>query len=202
MSIMCRTFVLFLLAAFAVCSGRAAEPPVIKCPSPDHRFALRLTPPKSGDSLDYRAEIIEPASGEFILDLGTAYPKHLGETVLVWSAKSNWVAYATRGDKQSDLKVYFWNGAIFEEVRLPSDLPRPSMEYRNGAGADVKNYGGGISPLRWLRSGDLELSSDLMMLSRVDNRAYVGTVQFTLSFDKQHRASLHKVSKTKMRVDD
>lgn len=202
MSALCRAFAILLLVVCAANFSAAADAPIVKCPSPDKRFALRLTPPKGGDSVDYQVELIEQASGEFLRDLGTAYPRHLQETVLVWSAKSNWVAYATRGDKQGDISVYFWNGAIFEEVRLPSDLPHPAMQYRNGAGADLKNYGGAITPLRWLRSGDLELSSDLMMLSRVDNHAYNGTVKFTVRFDKQHHATVHSVGKTKTQVDD
>ncbi|HSI11560.1 MAG TPA: hypothetical protein VK961_05925 [Chthoniobacter sp.] len=202
MSVLCHTLAAFLLVVCTANWSSAADAPILKCPSPDKRLALKLTPPKGGDSFEYRAELVEQASGEFLLDLGTAYPKHLQETVLVWSAKSNWVAYATRGDKEGDVNVYFWNGAVFEEVQLPSDLPRPVLQYRHGAGANVKNYGGAVTPLRWLRSGDLELSSDVMMLSRVDNHAYTGVVKFTLHFDKQHHATVNSVGKTKMQVDD
>jgi hypothetical protein len=77
----------------------------------------------------------------------------------------------------------------------------PHIKYARGAGADVKNYGGGTKPLRWLKSGDLELSSDMMMLSRVDGRSYTGVVTFTTGFDKQRHAALRNAGKSTTHVD-
>ena len=87
-------------------------------------------------------------------------------------------------------------------VPLPDDLPGPAIKFRKGAGGGVKNYGGAVKPLRWLKSGELELSSDSMMLSRVDGRTYTGVVVITLAFDAQHHASVQKVGKTKTKVDE
>jgi len=197
-----RTLALLAFAGWSASPGLAADAPTFKCPSPDKRFALRLSPPNGGDAFDNKAELVEQSSGMVMVDLGTAYPRHLEETKLVWSANSKRVAYATRGDKQGDTSVYFWDGSGFEEVKLPDVLPHPQIQFRKGAGANVKNYGGAAAPVRWLKSGDLELSSDLMMLSRVDNHTYIGVVQFTISFDKQRHATVHTVGKTKTQVED
>ena len=67
--------------------------------------------------------------------------------------------------KWGEVKVYLWNGTTFDEASLPEDLPSPDIKLPKDCGA-VKNYGGAATPLRWLKSGDLELSSDLMMLCR------------------------------------
>jgi hypothetical protein len=64
----------------------------------------------------------------------------------------------------------------------------------------VKNYGGATEPLRWLKPGELQLQSDATMLGRGDDRTYVGTVRFTLSFDAQHHVSIKNVGKTKTTV--
>ena len=66
----------------------------------------------------------------------------------------------------------------------------------------MKNYGGAVTPLRWLKSGDLELSTDLMMLCRESGATCTGVVQFTLAFDAQHHASVKKVGKTKTKVEE
>jgi len=101
------------------------------------------------------------------------------------------------------VSVYFWNGSTFEEVSLPDDLPSPNIKFRKESKTGrVKNYGGAVTPLRWLKSGELELSSDLMMLTEVDGRTYTGEVRFTLAFDSQHHASVKKVGKTKTEVSE
>ena len=51
----------------------------------------------------------------------------------------------------------------------------------------MKPYGGGVKPLKWLKSGDLEISSEDMMLSRDDGKSYTGMLRFTISFDAQHQ---------------
>ena len=64
----------------------------------------------------------------------------------------------------------------------------------------MKNYGGAVEPLRWLRPGELQLASDATMLGRDDGRTYFGVIRFTLSFDAQHHASIKNVGKTKRTV--
>ena len=119
----------------------------------------------------------------------------------MWSPDSKRVAYANRGDKWGEVKVYFWNGTAFDEASLPEDLPSPDIKLPKDCGA-VKNYGGAATPVRWLRSGDLELSSDLMMLCRESDATCTAEVRFILAFDAQHHASVKKIGKTKTEVSE
>lgn len=166
----------------------------IKYPSPDGRFALRIID-------EQKVELIEKGSGSVIVDLGEAWhnPGQVSQ-ILVWSHDSKRVAYSNRGYKEGEVSVYFWNGSTFERATLPDDLPSPDIKFPKGCGA-VKNYGGAATPLRWLESGDLELSSDLMMLCRESGATCTGELRFTLAFDQQHHASLKKAGKTKTKVE-
>lgn len=166
-----------------------------KYPSPDGKFALRITEPTGASG--GKIALIEKASGEVIIDLGEPWRSQ----VLVWSSDSKRLAYANRGDKWGEVKVYFWNGSTFEAATLPDDLPSPDIKFPKDCGA-VKNYGGAATPLRWLKSGDLELSSDLMMLCRDSGATCTGELRFTLAFDQQHHASMKKVGKTKTQVEE
>ena len=161
----------------------------IKYPSPDGRFSLRT---ENGE-----VHFIENDSGQVMTDLGDPWRRQ----VLVWSPDSKRVAYANRGDKWGEVKVYFWNGTTFDEASLPEDLPSADIQLPKDCGA-VKNYGGAATPLRWLRSGDLELSSDLMMLCRESGATCTAEVRFTLAFDAQHHASVKKIGKTKTEVSE
>ena len=70
---------------------------------------------------------------------------------------------------------------------LPEKLPSPRIKFPKGKEGNVKPYGGGVTPLRWLKSGELELSSEDMMLSRDNGKSYTGVLHFTISFDAQHK---------------
>jgi hypothetical protein len=195
---MFRTF-LSLVALCWAAVGLAEDHFSIKYPSPSGRFAMRITEPAEGENAEVKIELIEKTSGKVTADLGTAYARHLSETVL---ADSTWVAYATRGEREGETSVYFWNGLAFDQIPLPDDLPAPEIKFRKGASGDVKNYGGAVKPFRWLKSGELELSSDSIMMSREDGATYTGLVVFTLGFDSQHRAFVRKVGKTKTTVEE
>jgi hypothetical protein len=160
-----------------------------KFPSPDGRFSLRTK--------DRQVQLIENDSDQVIVDLGEPWRRQ----ILVWSPDSKRVAYANRGDKWGEVKVYFWNGSAFEEATIPEDLPIPHIKFRKSTGS-VKNYGGAAMPVRWLKSGDLELSRDLMMLDRDSGATYTGELRFTLAFDAQHHASVKNVGKTKTEVSE
>jgi len=123
----------------------------IKYPSPDGKMALRIT--------DASVELIQKASGEVMVDLGIASRSQ----ILVWSPDSKWVAYGSRGDKEGEVSVYFWNGSTFQEVPLPDDLPFPDIKFRKDVGS-IRHYGAWLTPLRWLKPGELELSNEVLML--------------------------------------
>ncbi|MDR3405406.1 MAG: hypothetical protein P4L99_23125 [Chthoniobacter sp.] len=193
-----------LLTLVALCIGTAggvaADEAVVRFPSPDRKFAIRASPPAGSDT-DWKVEVIERKTGQAVGDLGTTYPAHVDDIVAVWSANSKAIGFATRGQKEGSASAYFWNGSVFEEAPFPDNLPDPDIKFGKGGGGDVKNYGGFVTPLRWLKSGELELSSDQMMMSRVDYKTYTGVVIFTLAFDAQHHATVHKVGKSKTTVD-
>ena len=205
-----RTFLFVALPYWVtyVCASVAAEE--IKYPSPDGRFALRITQPKD-DEYHPTVELIEKDSGKVMVTLHSASDTELfnpSESVLVWSADSKSVAYGFRGSPPGVREVSlgalvcFWNGSGFDKVFLPENLPVPKIKFPKGKGENVKPYGGGVTPLKWLKSGELELSSEDMMLSRDDGKSYTGVVRFTISFDAQHHASVKKVGKTKTEVSE
>lgn len=193
-----RPGLILLALCWTAATAWSADPsPTLKFRSPNGRYALRITEPGGEETAARKIELIEKASGQVVIDLGVAYRAHLSETVLVWSADSKRLAYGTRGDKRGETSVYFWTGAAFEEVPLPNDLPDPKIDFGKVAGGGVKNYGGAVAPVRWFKSGELELSSDSMMMSRVNDRAYTGVLRFTVSFDGLRHASVRRIGKTK-----
>jgi hypothetical protein len=215
-----KTMRTFLFVAFAcgftcLCPSVAAEEiksEEIKYPSPDGRFALRITHPKD-DEYHSTVDLIEKDSGKVMVTLHSASDTELfdaSESVLVWSADSKSVAYGFRdsppGVREVSLGalVCFWNGSGFDKVFLPENLPVPKIKFPEGKGGYEKPYGGGVKPLRWLKSGDLEISSEntVMWGPANDRKTLTGVLQFTISFDAQHHASVKKVGKTKTEVDE
>ena len=178
----------------------------IKYPSPDGRFALRITQSKD-DEYHPTVELIEKSSGKVIVTLHSASDDELFDpsgSFLVWSADSKSVAYGFQ-DSPPGVRVVsrgavvcFWNGSGFDKVFLPQSLPVPETKFPKGKGGYEKPYGGGIKPLRWLKSGELELSSEDEVMLR--GKTYTGVLRFTISFDAQHHASVKKIGKTKTEV--
>jgi hypothetical protein len=170
--------------------------------SPDGRFALKVNVPNE-ESADAKLEVIEKASGKVVGDLGTDYASIISRIKVVWSADSKRLAYRTAGQKEWHTSVYFWNGSVFCLVPLPEDLPTPEIKFRKtDGGGGVKNYGGGEEPVRWLKSGDLELSSQLTEMARASSRTYTATLTIMISFDPQDHASVKSVTKSKTRLDE
>ena len=195
-----KTFRTFLVAlaccVIYLCPSLAAEE--IKYPSPNGRFALRI-------SDDLKIDLIE-TSGKILVDLGKLYIEPetslRDETILVWSADSKWAAYATRGPgyRSGNTTIYYWNDVAFEEVRLPGNLPEPKIEPRKGSGG-VKLKGYALAPLRWLKPGELELSNESMGIGREDGAKYTAKIVMTVELTAPH-ASVKKVEKTKTEVDE
>jgi hypothetical protein len=179
----------------------------IKNPSPDGRFALRVTQPKD-DEYHPTMELIEKDSGKVMLTLHSGSDSELfdaSESVLVWSADSKRAAYGFRasppGVREVDrgALVCFWNGSGFDKAFLPENLPVPEIKVPKGKGGYEKPYGGGVKPLRWLKSGDLEMSSENEVI--LGGKTYTGVLHFTISFDAQHHASVKNIGKTKTKVE-
>jgi len=201
------TLVAFGFCIAHLCPVLAAEE--IKYPSPDGRFALRITQSKD-DEYHPTVELIEKQSGKVFVTLHSGSDTDsfdASESVLVWSADSKSVAYGFRANPPGarlvslGTLVCFWNGSGFDKVFLPENLPMPAIRFPKGKDENVKPYGGGVKPLRWVKSGDLELSNEEMMLSRDSGKSYTGVLRFTVAFDAQHHASVKKVGKTKTEVE-
>ena len=202
---------LAVASAFCVahfCPSLNAEE--IKYPSPDGRFALRITQSRNNE-YHPTVELIEKSSGKVMVTLHSGSDDELfdaSESVLVWSADSKSVAYGFRASPPGarvlslGALVCFWNGSGFDKVFLPENLPSPRIKFPKGKEENVKPYGGGVKPLKWLKSGDLEISSEDMMLSRDDGKSYTGVLRFTVSFDAQHKPSVKNVGKTKTEVEE
>jgi len=186
-----RYFLFFALSwGTYVCASLAAEE--IKYPSPDGRFAFRI-------SEDLTVDLVK-TSGQILVDLGKLYVEpdtsSKEETILVWSADSKWAAYATHGPgyRSGGTTVYYWNGVAFEEVRLPANLPEPKIDT-----SKVKLKGYALEPLRWIKPGELELANELMGFGRDDGKKYIAKIVVTVELTAPH-ASVKKVGKTTTEV--
>jgi hypothetical protein len=205
-----RTFTLVALGCCIahLCPVLAGEE--IKYPSPNGCFALRITQSKD-DEGHPTVELIEKNSGKVMVTLHSGSDTDAfdaSESMLAWSADSKRVAYGFRANppgarlEERTALIFFWNGSSFDKVFLPENLPQPDIKFPKGKDESVKPYGGGVKPLRWLKSGDLEMSSEDMMLSRDSGKSYTGVLQFTISFDAQHHPAVKKVGKTKTEVEE
>jgi hypothetical protein len=202
-----RTFLVVVGCSLAYpCAWVTAEEE-IKFPSPDGRFALRIIQSEE-DEYHPTVELIEKDSSKVIVTFNSASDTDLfdaSDSVLVWSADSKRVAYGFRAsppgvrEVERGARVYFWNGSGFDKVFLPENLPVPEIEVPKGKGGYEKPYGGGVKPLRWLKSGDLEMSSENEVM--LAGKTYKGVLHFTISFDAQHHASVKNIGKTKTRVE-
>src|SRR6266545_1340790 len=189
---MSRAFVILLLTCCASL-GIAEDTSALKFPSLDRRFALRVA--------DLKVDLIETPSGKVMLDLGTLWvdredARNKDEPALVWSSDSKWLAYGTRTLQSGSTTVYFWDGSAFKELALPAKLPEPKIKPRKGdSGVKLKGYA--VEPLKWIKPGELELSSKLMGEGRDIGFHYTGSIEITVTFDTRHRASVKKVTGTK-----
>jgi hypothetical protein len=181
-------------------------------PSPDGRLVVRFTeiPEKErgefGESkLDQRAAVIEKSSGKVMIELGRVDSDYMDDTALVWSADSTRAAFGTRRCpnriEEGETTVFFWTGTAFEEVPLPDKLPVPKIKYPGGVEGNVKPYGGAVKPVKWLKSGELQLEEDHTFVRRDDGRTYTGVLRFAVAFDEKRHASLKSVGKSETRVD-
>jgi hypothetical protein len=168
---------LFLSIAVACCVAYpwqwlAAEEE-IKYPSPDGKFALRITQSKDAE-YHPTVELIEKSSGKVILTLHVGSESDAfdpSECVLVWSADSKRVAYGFRanppGARILDLGtlVCFWNGSGFDKVFLPENLPQPDIKFPKGKRREretLRGRGEAVEVVEVGRSGDVQRGHDAL----------------------------------------
>jgi hypothetical protein len=183
-------------------------------PSPDGRFAVSPGSYETGhrdsttgnwiiDRKETPAAIVEQASRKVMSELPT--PLRQEEDKVIWSADSKWVAFNHRGNKQTEVTVYFWNGASFEKVMLP-ELPEPKLSFRPNkkplAEQVVHFDEDTITPLRWLKSGALVVSREYGMTDNtVGSVSYSRVYIITIGFDAKHIAFMQNITKQKQKVD-
>jgi hypothetical protein len=182
-------------------------------PSPDGKFAFSMGSYDTGhrdsatqewiiDSETKPAAIIDQESHKVLLQLES--PLRPKEDKVLWSADSKWLAFNHRGNKQTELSAYFWNGESFEKVTLP-ELPEPKLTFRPNkkplAEQVVHFDEDTVTPLRWLKSGALEVSREYGMTdSTVESISYSRVYIITIGFDAKRVAFVQNITKQKQKV--
>jgi hypothetical protein len=188
------------LRTFATCCAFLLTAPLsliagehISSKSPDGKFALRtnLTEyvPSHGD-----AAIIATTTHEVAVQLHGDEPA--GSEKLVWSQDSQRVASFRDDWQNGTTRIFFRNGATFEEVKMP-ELPSPqlpNLPKPEGSNSEIIKR---IQPVRWLESGDLLLESEFQ--NKAGARA---ALQITLGFKQGNQPMIRKSEKEKMSVVD
>ena len=184
-------------------------------PSPDGKLAFSMGSYETGhrdsatqewiiDSETKPAAIIDQASHKVLLQLESPFRQE--EDKVVWSADSRWLAFNHRGNKQTDLSVYFWNGASLEKVKLP-ELPEPELKFRpskKSLAEQILHFDEDtVTPLRWLKSGALVVSrkfgvTDNTAVSVSYSRVYI----ITIGFDAKRVAFVQNITKEKADTDN
>jgi hypothetical protein len=198
-------FLAFACCAICLCSSLAADQ-VIKCPSPDGRFALRITRGDDGAAAA-AADIIEKKSGAVVMDRLESFAasdidpanRHIANANLVWSADSRRVAYVYDTNRGADTQVFVLNGEKFEQVLLPDFFKHLKLR-KLGSKDDYEKVYETLTPVRWLKSGALVLSDSVARVTTNDEDD--ATFIITIAFDAQNHASVKKVRKTKTKVEE
>ncbi len=130
----------------------------IVCKSPNGKFALRHVysdqQPFIGDTA-----IIDVATHKTVLPL--ASNREFWTLNLLWSSDSQRVAYYDEKERAKATRVFFLSGSSFDETKLP-ELPSPTLPPTAGASNPGAETTARVEPLRWLKSGELELESELL----------------------------------------
>jgi hypothetical protein len=193
---------LFLIALVATHTALAEQNDLARSfDSPDGRFTLKMSLANK-EAEEATLQVVEKASAKVVGDLGTDYASILSHPKVLWSRDSKRLAYRSAGRKEWSTSVAFWDGSAFKYVPLPEELPSPTIQFRKSdATGGVKNYGGGQEPLRWLKSGELELLGTERQMAHESSRTYTASMTITIGFDAQHHASVKAASKSKTRVE-
>lgn len=109
------------------------------------------------------------------------------EGKIVWSADSNWLAFATsEGHRVTETSVYRWKADKFE----PCETDQMSVE----PGGDARNQY--VTPLRWVKPGTLLLNQFTIFYNGKGD----STIEFTVRFEQAGK--FHVINRKKVRTKD
>jgi len=175
------------------CSVSALAHEVNTCKSPDGKFALHETfndlVPIHGDNA-----IIESGTGKVVMQLHGDEPA--GSEKLVWPKDSQRVVSFRDDWRNGTTRIFFRNGATFEEIKMP-ELPLPGLPSAPKTDGSSSETMARVEPVRWLKSGDLLLESELQ--TKAGARA---ALQITLGFEQGNQPMIRKSEKEAMSVLD
>jgi hypothetical protein len=191
-----------LLSSFAICS--AAVEPIepydfvqsgrkSRYPSPDGRFELLITYAE-GEQVSDRIELIEKATERVVADLSDSEINSY-DVRLLWSADSTRVAALLGARRGGHTRIFIRTDDKFQEVALPKlpEIPDTPSE------ATKKKYDWefarfvtvlDVSPVRWLKSGGLELSMSTELSGTSGLLGWYGTV--AISINAKHEAKIQR----------
>jgi hypothetical protein len=209
-NVLCRTIIYFWLIA---ASSFADDPATVA--SPDGRFALFMGAYKTNhfdtttsqwvtDSEEKAAAIIDAKSHKVLVQLQG--PLRSDEDRALWSADSKWFAFNHRGNKETDLSVYFWDGQSFQRATLP-ELPEPALKERPNKkppNEQIEHFDfDKVTPLRWLKPGVLIVARDYGMTNNTFRSiSYSRSYIITISFDATHIGHVKNVTKQEQKVEE
>ncbi|HEX8078061.1 MAG TPA: hypothetical protein VF511_09625 [Chthoniobacterales bacterium] len=187
-----KAFVIASLAAGVIAVPLEAAEQIV-CKSPDGKLALRHVYSDQQPHVGETA-IIDVATHKVVLPL--ASDQVSGQLKLVWSGDSQGVAYFDERAQERATRVFFRDGASFDEVQLP-ELPSPKLPANAVATESGAETTARVEPMQWLKSGELVLEYE------VQNRAWGRTAsKITIGFDGDNRASVRSAEQEKVSIVD
>lgn len=184
-----------LVASLWVVSGATAfgSEPQISDRSPDKRYALWQN---YADKQPYHGDVklIDTKSAQPVVVLDTQVEPFSKK--LLWARDSQRVAYFNDAEKNGITRVFFRNGASFDESKLP-DIPAPALPAIAGARTDASETRTRVEPLRWTDSGELVIEKELQ-----NNEWGRTALEITLAFDQEHHAMIARSEPEKPSIVD
>ena len=176
--------VFFIVSCLVVIGvGELRANPQVSDRSPDKKYALWQ---EYADKQPYYGDVkvIDARSGQPLVVLDTQVEPFSKK--LLWARDSQRVAYFNDAKKYGVTRVFFRNGASFDEVKLP-DVPPPSLPAIAASESDASETRTRVEPLRWTDSGELVMEKELQ-----NNEWGRAALEVTLTFDPEHHASIAK----------
>ena len=182
------------ISALIAASAPAMAREFVDSKSPDGKFALRVS---RENQQPYRQNtaIVDSKTRKPVLNLDTNQVFD-PEAKLVWSSDSQWVAYLTKIDEETEssaTRVFVRNGSSFDEIKLP-ELPSPKIP---GQAPSSEKRSTRIKPVHWSKPGSLDLEYEIITES-----GWRGATKLAVQFDRQQPASIVKAEPETMSIVD